>query len=311
MKRLICSTAISVGLLLHAAPAPADVIALNFIAAATGEDAGPQDGVFDGFAPFNLGSVNNNGWTSLRTAFEFDLSGVPTGSTITSAQLIMDLSNWGGARTIQVHGYAGDGTVQLADFARDALLATAGVNPTGTQRLTLDVTSYVGGLAASGQTFAGFNVREEPANDVNYVVMNLEGVTAGYFPQLSIEFTPEQRVDIDIKPGSVPNSINLCSEGVLPIAILGSANFDATRVEPETVRVADAGVKLVGKSGKLLCHVEDVNSDGLSDLVCQVLVSDMAVDLGTTDTQATMRAQTVDGTFVRGTDSINVVKACQ
>ncbi len=311
MKRMACIIAICVGALSNATPALADITTLNFVAAATGEDTGPQDGVFDQFVPFNLGSVNNNGWTSFRTAFEFDLSGIPAGATIVSAQLIMDLSNFDGTRTIELHGYAGDGTVQLADLARNGSLAKVNVDASGTQRFTLDVTSFVGGLAASSQKFAGFNVREEPANDVNYGVMNLEGVAQGYFPRLSVEFSPEQRVDIDIKPGSDPNSVNLCSKGVLPVAILGSADFDATRVDPETVRLADAAVKMVGKSGKHLCHVEDVNGDGLPDLTCQVVVSDMAVDLGITDTQVKLRAQTTDGTLIWGTDSINVVKNCE
>ena len=313
MKRLVYIIAICMGALLPAASTLADVITLNFVAAATGVDAGSEDGVYDAFAPFNLGSVNDNGFTSFRTAFEFDLSSLPSGATINSVQLVMDLTNWEGMRTIEVHGYTGDGTIDgtagLADFARNGLLVTTSVSPTGTQRLTLDVTSFVVGLAVNGETFAGFNVRED-TDGSNFLVMNLEGVSIGVLPQLSIEFSTEQVVDIDIKPGSDPNSINLCSEGVLPVAVLSSADFDATGVDPETVRLADAGVKMVGKSGKLLCHTEDVNSDGLSDLICQIVVSDLAVALGTTDTQATLRAQTFDGAAISGTDSVNIVKDC-
>lgn len=43
--------------------------------------------------------------------------------------------------------------------------------------------------------------------------------------------------DIDIKPGSNPNPINVKKEGVLPVAILTSATFDATQVDPTTVRL--------------------------------------------------------------------------
>ena len=87
-------------------------------------------------------------------------------------------------------------------------------------------------------------------------------------------------------------------------------DFHATKVDPETVRLADATVKMVGKGGKLLCHTEDVDGDGLTDGICQVVVSEMAVALGSTDTQATLHAQTVDGAAIAGSDSINIVKDC-
>jgi len=47
-------------------------------------------------------------------------------------------------------------------------------------------------------------------------------------------------VKIDIKPGSDPNSINIGSKGVVPIALLTTADFDASRVNPATVKFADA-----------------------------------------------------------------------
>ena len=70
-------------------------------------------------------------------------------------------------------------------------------------------------------------------------------------------------VTIDIKPGSFPNSINLCTGGAVPVAIFSTDDFDATTVDPNTVRLADAQVKIAGKSGKDLCHIEDVDGDFL------------------------------------------------
>lgn len=77
------------------------------------------------------------------------------------------------------------------------------------------------------------------------------------------------RVQIDIKPGSFPNSINLGSEGTVPMAILSSATFDATTVDPVTVSLASAPVKLKGK-GTPMASFEDVDGNGLPDLVVQV-----------------------------------------
>jgi len=57
-------------------------------------------------------------------------------------------------------------------------------------------------------------------------------------------------VDIDIKPGSYPNAINLGSHGLIPVAILSSEDFDAKTVDPDTVELAGANieVKVKGKS---------------------------------------------------------------
>ncbi|UCG46353.1 MAG: hypothetical protein JSU94_12690 [Phycisphaerales bacterium] len=84
---------------------------------------------------------------------------------------------------------------------------------------------------------------------------------------LTIEIAP---VSIDIKPGSYPNTVNLGSFGVVPVAILSTAEFDATVLPPENVYLAGAGVAVRGKGNKCLATEEDVNGDGLIDLVVKV-----------------------------------------
>jgi len=74
-------------------------------------------------------------------------------------------------------------------------------------------------------------------------------------------------VTIDIKPGSYPNAINLGSKGVIPVAILSSGDFVATSVNPDTVMLGGATIAVRGKGSKLMAHEEDVNDDGLVDLV--------------------------------------------
>jgi hypothetical protein len=113
------------------------------------------------------------------------------------------------------------------------------------------------------------------------------------------------QVAIDIKPGSYPNSINLGSAGVIPVAILSSTTFDATQLDPMTIDLNGAGVKLVGKKGLPLCHVEDVNSDGLNDSICQVYTYDFIIEPGATN--AVLKALTYDGIAIWGQDSVNIV----
>lgn len=111
-------------------------------------------------------------------------------------------------------------------------------------------------------------------------------------------------VTIDIKPGSFPNSINLGSSGTVPVAILSTATFDATTVDPLTVTLASAPVKLKGK-GTPMASVQDVNGDTLFDLV--VHVDTQALALNESDTEAVLEGQTFSAQAIRGTDSIRVV----
>lgn len=46
---------------------------------------------------------------------------------------------------------------------------------------------------------------------------------------------PEIEVPVDIKPESCPNPLNVNSKGVLPVAILGTADLDVTQIDVSTV----------------------------------------------------------------------------
>jgi hypothetical protein len=45
-------------------------------------------------------------------------------------------------------------------------------------------------------------------------------------------------VDVDIKPGSCPNPLNVKSPGVLPVAVLGSEDFDVSTIDVASIRLA-------------------------------------------------------------------------
>jgi len=112
-------------------------------------------------------------------------------------------------------------------------------------------------------------------------------------------------VNIDIKPGSDPNSLNLNDKGVIPVAILGSAVLDVSDIDPGSILFEGMAVKAVGKNNKLLAHIEDVNGDGIDDLVVQIQNGENSLSPG--DTEATIAGYLGDGTLFVGLDWINIV----
>ncbi|UCG33653.1 MAG: choice-of-anchor J domain-containing protein, partial [Phycisphaerales bacterium] len=103
---------------------------------------------------------------------------------------------------------------------------------------------------------------------------------------------------MDIKPGSCPNSFNRGSNGVLPVAVLGDADFDATLVDISTLHIfradgvggsigpnegppgphttyEDVGTPYDGE----LCGCHDMNGDGVMDLVMKFKTADLVAAL--------------------------------
>src|SRR5512138_4044912 len=51
-------------------------------------------------------------------------------------------------------------------------------------------------------------------------------------------------VTIDIKPGDASNRINLSARGLLPVAVLTTRDFDASRFAPEMAHLNDADIAM-------------------------------------------------------------------
>ncbi len=107
---------------------------------------------------------------------------------------------------------------------------------------------------------------------------------------------------VDIKPGSDPNSINPQSRGVIPVAILGSASFDVADVDVSTLEFGPAGATPLHP---LAFHLEDVNGDGLNDLVTHYRTQETGIAFG--DDLACITGATNGGSFLFGCDDISTV----
>jgi N-acetylneuraminic acid mutarotase len=111
-------------------------------------------------------------------------------------------------------------------------------------------------------------------------------------------------VSIDIRPGSSVNSINPInpkSNGVIPVAILSTNSFDATTVDPLTVRFGSKGAQEAHHMG----HIEDVNHDQQPDLVLHFRTRATGIKCG--DMSASLMGATLDGDLIEGTDAIRTV----
>ena len=105
-------------------------------------------------------------------------------------------------------------------------------------------------------------------------------------------------VNIDIKPGSYPNAINLKSKGVTPVAVLTTPFFDAKNVVIDSIIFA--GAKPI--KGKL----EDVDNDKDLDLILHF--DTQSLQLAPTDTKAALTGKLKDNTLIKGVDSVRIIQ---
>jgi hypothetical protein len=101
-------------------------------------------------------------------------------------------------------------------------------------------------------------------------------------------------VDIDVKPGSDVNPINLKAQGKTPIAVLCTPLVTPSALGGLTLMVGTA----IGEQ----CRFVDVDSDGCQDIVCQFATQDLGVTCETTE--LTVIGTLADGTTFTGTDTI-------
>jgi hypothetical protein len=123
---------------------------------------------------------------------------------------------------------------------------------------------------------------------------------------------------VDIKPGGCPNPLNVKSSGVLPVAVLGSEDFDVITIEASSIRLA--GVEPVRSSyedvataitegNECECNME--GPDGYTDLTLKFKTQEIVAVLGEVNhgdvLGLTIEGLLSNGTVIKGTDCILVV----
>lgn len=90
---------------------------------------------------------------------------------------------------------------------------------------------------------------------------------------------------------------------------MGSADFDATNINPGTVQLGGVNVATRGNTNNIAYSIEDVDGDGYLDFIAKFNVQDLVTSaaLTGTTTELELTAELNDGTPIIGSDSVRVV----
>jgi probable HAF family extracellular repeat protein len=166
-----------------------------------------------------------------------------------------------------------------------------------------DIVSYIWDLDDNNsfETDAGGQV----IFDVNFAELQLLGLLINHTYTIHLKVTdsegqsdtadstltiipkPAVKVAVDIKPGSCPNPLNVKSSGVLPIAILGTADYDVTTIDPASVRLAGVEPLRSGYedvAGPVTdtndCNCTEAGPDGYLDLTLKFKTQEIVEAIG-------------------------------
>jgi hypothetical protein len=110
-----------------------------------------------------------------------------------------------------------------------------------------------------------------------------------------------ERVNIDIKPGSVSNKVDSKGKGKISVAILSTDTFSA----PDVLDLNSLTFGPTGNEDSLaFCDAQNVNRDGLMDLVCYFYTRNTGFHCG--DTQGVLKGKTLRGIPIEGSDSVKI-----
>ena len=226
-----------------------------------------------------IATVSDSGGNSVRfSGAAFDSCG-----TLFGLELVNTTN--GAARLFTIDTGSGSATL-VGSIANPGLTGSIAFAPDGT---------LVGSATAIGMLF---DIDPDTA-----AVSNPRG--AGLAQGLGFATDSPGGCGIDIKPHSDPNSINTNSKGTIPVAILSTPDFDApSEVDKDSLTFGITGDE--DSLAKCTKSNEDVNGDGLEDVVCHFYTQLTGFQVG--DTVGILRGTTVLGAPFEERDSVRIVR---
>jgi hypothetical protein len=134
--------------------------------------------------------------------------------------------------------------------------------------------------------------------------------------------TSVQEVAINIKPGSYPNPLNIKDKGVLPVAVLGSEDFDVFNIDPASIRLEGVApirssyedVATPVNNDAEVCECTTEGPDGYLDLTLKFKTQEIIAALGEVNDGDLLEliltgalTEVVDGTPIEGSDCVVII----
>jgi hypothetical protein len=193
------------------------------------------------------------------------------------------------------------------------------------------------GLADETLLIPATYVDESGCFKSNIILLNKWNTNAWsrlYETSITAEVPCTVAVPVDIKPASCPNPLNLTSKGIVPIAVLGTEDFNVGEIDPTSIRLkygeATEGVapirsKLQDVATPVVdgneCECTTAGPDGHTDLnlkfkttnIVDMLVYELGdTEYGTAEVDPltlvfTLTGQLNDGTSIEGSDCMVLV----
>jgi len=135
---------------------------------------------------------------------------------------------------------------------------------------------------------------------------------------VTLALTPITELEVDIKPGSCPNPLNVKSQGVLPVAILGTEVLDVIDIDVASISLEgvapirfdyeDVATPFEGE----LCDCHEDGPDGYLDITLKFDTQEIMTALGDVEDgeylPLTLLVTLVDSTVLEGSDCIRIIK---
>lgn len=151
-----------------------------------------------------VSTLRSGGNNVINGVYEFDLSALPSGATITGVSLKVTtaqlISNTGPEAPITFSAFTGDGLINETDHELNTTgteigtetYATGGSGPAVGTLLMIDFDTVVPFQTAYDDISDFVTVRSQTVNFVNFGVHSLDTTTSGVLlPTLSVEYVPE------------------------------------------------------------------------------------------------------------------------
>lgn len=161
------------------------------------------------------------------------------------------------------------------------------------------------------------------ATFVNWDFVDVWGIAESQsYPFLRVFSAVVVELGVDIKPGSCPNPLNPASKGLLPVAILGSEQFDVNTIDVASIRLE--GIAPVWSTFEDVaspvtdgndCNCNAAGPDGYTDMALKFKTQDIVEELvnllreitSGDELMLTLTGALLDGTLIEGEDCIVIV----